>query len=232
MSRAPVVVGNFPNPGAINVFLDALGSLGTQGSADLVIVQSGTAASSNKVDSTPAHPGIMSLATGSTATGQCHCGGALSFMPLFFGGGPHSLQIEGRVPVLSVAAQRFIAAFGFYDSVAATPTNGLWVQHFDPVNGGNWTVVATQGGVTVAILDAGIPAVANEWKNFLIQMSGDGLQGQVFIDGVLVATVTFGAWAAGVSFGANIRKTVGTTALKIEWDYLWYQHNPSSGFIR
>jgi len=166
--------------------------------------------------------GVISLATGTTAAGR-----AVQFLgtlPIVVPAAPGSLNTEWRVrlPVLSVAAERFFANIGFQDN-PDTSTEGVDAIGFRlPTDNVSLNWVAYNVEVSV---DTGVAAVANAWQRLRIEADMTG--GARFYIGdspggadVLVATITGPSLPiAAIAPCFKLVKTVGVTSRTMFADY-------------
>jgi hypothetical protein len=93
-----------------------------------------------------------------------------------------------RAYTLSDGTNRYTCRFGITNpyTTNAEPTSGLYFKYSDNVNGGNWYLVASSGGFTVA--DSGVPVVANTTYKLAIVTGTFGAK--YYINDVLVGTLT------------------------------------------
>ena len=108
---------------------------------------------------------------------------------ILFGYARHYLTIRGAVQILSDAAQRFIAAFGFINvSAAGNSTNGAYFRYTDNVNSGAWVCVTVSGGTETATNTTSTADTL--YHTFAIEVNEAGTSVDFKIDGVVVATNT------------------------------------------
>ena len=144
----------------------------------------------------------------------------------------HSFGGRFRVPVLSVAAQRFNIRAGLSNAVTAAldPTDGIYIRHKDDVNSNFIQLVCRRASVE-SVFNTTFGFAANDWINWRIEVNAAltqvdlylGLNGAqpVFVGSVTsVASIPLGTTALG--FWASINKTIGTTARTLETDMVFY----------
>lgn len=210
-------------PGVVRLFTDFTAPIGSNGTGDLVGVSTGGTVLALAAEA--GHPGIRQMSTSTSATGQTNVGTVGSAILLSSALGFLNVYSLGRIPTLSSGTQRFQCFHGLFDSVSATPTNGVFFIYCDNINGGNWQLNLIVGGVQTAI-DTGIPPVANAWQKLSITLSNVGVAG-ASIDGVGVNLASFSGLAlptAALTMGLNLRKTIGTTARTWDTDYLGWEY--------
>lgn len=210
-------------PGSVSYFTDFTAPLGTGGDSKIVGVGAGTG-TVLALAGEAGHPGIRQISTGASGTGSYHTGTVGNALRL--GSGPLSTVLLARIPVLSVAGQRFNCYHGFFDNVTADPTNGVFFVASDNINSGNWRLDVVVGGVTVSV-DSGLAAVANTWVKSSIVLSATqvlaaSIGGRV-LDVSALATVALPT-AAGI-LGFNVRKTAGATARVWDADYFGFGYS-------
>src|SRR5215831_5653825 len=125
-------------------FLRAVLSLGLQDTS--------AGGSFDQIPSTPGHPGIFSVNSGSVATTIQTPDGAI-----ILGGGVWSFQSLVAIPVLSNGTDRFrLRTAGVCNGPSTSLTNNeVNFRYEDDVNGGRWQAVARSGGVETAA-DTGV----------------------------------------------------------------------------
>lgn len=216
---SPVLDG----PGSVSYFTDFTAPIGTGGDSKIVGVGAGTG-TVLALAGEAGHPGIRQISTGASATGSYHTG--MVGNAALLGDGPVSTILLARIPVLSIAAQRFNCYHGFFNNVTADPTNGVFFVASDNINSGNWRLDVVVGGVTVSV-DSGLAAVANTWVKSSITLSSTrvlaaSIGGHV-LDVSSLASVALPT-ATGI-WGFNIRKTVGATARVWDADYFGFSYS-------
>lgn len=168
--------------------------------------------------------GIIAWSTGTTATGRAsHVANSSTCV---FGTRAWHLDCLAAVEVLGTASEDFTARFGFIDSVTADSTDGHYFRYNYNVNGGRWEAVTRSNSVEAAT-DTGVAAQIAALDKFDVDVSADGLTCVFKINGATVAThvsptVTMPTGASRTTgFGFYIQKSAGTTAQRLDADYLY-----------
>jgi hypothetical protein len=166
--------------------------------------------------------GIFSLGTGTAiaAGGGIHLGQTSNIL----GGGVQVLSWRVRPITLSTAAQEYQLNFGLLGTINVTqePTIGLYFSYQRAVTGVNWQFKSAQ--TTRTSVDTGIPVVANTWYNMTIVVNEAGTKVDAYINGTFIGTsITTTLPTGAMSPGSLAFKSVGTTNIKYEVDYCYYQ---------
>jgi protein involved in polysaccharide export with SLBB domain len=164
------------------------------------------------------HPGISSMSTGTTATGRAAI--QTNNAAIQLAGGAAVLEACIRIPSLPTVAEAFAYRIGFGDSVSADMTDGVYFE-LTQANA-NWQC-ATANNSTRTKVNSGVAAAANTFYRLRIEVNADGTQALLYIDSVLVATMTTNIPSgAGRQLGivASIIKSAGVTSRTAEQDYI------------
>jgi hypothetical protein len=176
-----------------------------------------------------AHPGVVRVATGTTATGRVALSRGASRLRLPAGVPLARLTMEAlvRVPVLPDAVQNYSATIGLVDStVLAT---GAAEIGWRLTLAGAWVAVCRIGGVDV-VASSVLPAVAGQWTRLRLDYSAsEGAAwsaaspspGPTEPLASAVSAVVDPLVAASLTPAVKVFKTVGTTNREIEVDYLY-----------
>jgi hypothetical protein len=159
------------------------------------------------------HPGIATLGTGSTNTGQVRLGfAATGSSAILLGFGEWKFECVIMIPVLSDGTERFAICNGFIDGVV--PADGVSFRYIDNENSGRWQAATRSNNATINTIDTGITVNANQWYRQTIIINAAGTLATFFIDGVQVAsTSTSIPTGTGRQLGVatSIAKTLGST---------------------
>jgi hypothetical protein len=179
---------------------------------------SGTVVPAN-VPGEAGHPGIMRMSTGTGTTNTAVV--RSTFDAIVVGGGVLLFESGARlVDAPPDGTETYTARIGHIDNGAAESTNGIF---FRTQNGSaNWLGVC-RGGGTETTVDTGIAVAAGTWRRFGIRLSADGTSVDFEIDGAVVGTIADANVPTGAEDfgpGANIIKSAGTTARRLDLDYV------------
>lgn len=160
--------------------------------------------------------GVMSLGTGTTATGAVYIGtnaGVFSF-----GDGITLSEIRVKLPVLSDGTNRFTIRVGFVNSASGDSINGAYFRYVDNVNSGNWQLITRSGGVETAV-NTSTTVVANTWIKLSVLTDATASLVTYSVNGVSVGTINSNIGTTNIGMGISIVKSVGTTASLLYCDY-------------
>jgi hypothetical protein len=173
---------------------------------------------------------IVTVPTGTTATGRHHVGS--TFTAINLGAGETLFGAALQVPILSTAAERFSMQVGFYDTTAANQTDGLYFLYDEggvstgSAASANWQIVSAANGVRTFGPIPVAKAVDLNWHNFKIVLNSAGTRGDFYIDGELLGSITTNiptGFARVVGFGAQILKSIGLTSRSYTVDFLYFK---------
>lgn len=195
--------------------------------ADPVIaetVSGAGAASSRLAGAISGALGVIDLSTGTTNTGRTFVSSRAADLTSF-GDGVTIFRARVRLPVLSDGTETYSIRVAFDDSATNTaPTDGAWFSYTHATNSGKWVCNTASNSTTTATNAATAAPVANTWTALEVRSNAAGTSIAFYVDGVLVATnttnipVTFGTRDFGFGFG--IVKSAGTTARKLQADFM------------
>jgi hypothetical protein len=175
------------------------------------------------IEQTNGRIGLISLSTGTTATGRQNMWRGMSATTqseISYGGG--QMEIVGLVmfPNLSTSTDEFNAFFGFGGNPGNPTVNGSVLIGYDRANTGDFWVVRNADGGGPTSTTTSVAVVANQWYKLRIVVNAAATQVDYYIDGTLVATHTthVPTSANTVAPAFSINKTVGTTSRKIMID--------------
>ena len=175
--------------------------------------------------------GVVSLGTGTTATGRAAL--TSNSQMLFFGGGIVTFEAYVRIPTLSVLASNAFRVFiGFGDTATADQVDGVYFSYTDNQVSGNWAL-NTATASTRTQTDSGVAATTG-YVNLRIVVNAAGTLATFYIANSLVGTIstnipTAVANATGLIF--FILKSVGTTARSLEVDYMTCTFTPTTARV-
>jgi hypothetical protein len=207
--------------------------------ADLPTGATGTGAavtsSSYQAGDTTFRPfGIQQLATGTTATGGASLGEFLSQTTT----GKGSMMSVHRVAleVLSTGAEEYVCRVGIHDadSAAADVTDGVYWEYDRTLNTFWQCCTANAGTRTKAV--SGQNATISSYRYLGVFINGDATRADFFRsnDGgtwVFEASIATNIPVSPnrVGFGAQIKKTVGTTSRNLHVDFSSFQYQQIRG---
>ena len=168
------------------------------------------------------HPGVLTLGTGTTATGRAGVG-SNNTDAFVFGTRLHVLSTSVLiVSSLSTATERFAMEIGFLDNLGGAPTNGAYFSYSDNANGGKWLCTCNTALGSTSV-DSGITVAHSTWYRLDIEVNATATSVVFKIDGSTVATITTNiptTTSERVGVVVQQRKSVGTTARSSRCDYL------------
>lgn len=194
----------------------------------LLVTASGTSAAPSAQPTTEqGRPGIVRLATGSTATGRCAIHSTQNTIRL--GGGEWRIGWGVRPAALSTSAQRYQFAVGAIDNpTAITMSDGVyWLYDEGAVATGSlglatWQCVTSNAG-TRTVTDSGVTVSTTTWAELEARVNADGTSVDFLHNGSVVQThTTHIPTAVGelVCVGAAAFKSIGSTAANVDLDYV------------
>lgn len=175
--------------------------------------------------------GLINCSTGTAATGRSaiHTG---QNMTLIGGNTIHSFGGRFRLPVLSVAAQRFVIRKGLSNAVTAAgdPTDGIYLRQSDNINSGFIQLVCRRASVE-SVFNTTLAFAVNNWINWRIEVNAALTQADIYLGlnnaqptfrGSVTTATSFPLATTTLGFWSGIFKTVGTTARTMQDDILFY----------
>jgi hypothetical protein len=168
------------------------------------------------------HAGLMTLSTGTTATGSSRIGyGSTGSSALIFGFGEWKFEACVQVSLLSTGTETFSVQTGFPDN--PTPTDGVYFRYTHSENSGKWQACTRTNNNAINSIDTGITVNAVQWYTQTIIVNAAGTLATFFIDGVQVASTSASIpTGAGRQTGVacNILKSVGVTSRNFIIDFM------------
>jgi len=190
----------------------------------------GTATTVNSITNINAF-GIIQLSTGTTATGRASINTGQN-MTRVGGSSVHSFGGRFKVPVLSVATQRFTIRKGLTNAVTGTtdPTDGIYLRYTDNLNAGQIQLVCRRASVET-VFNTAIAVVTEQWINWRIEVNAALTQVDIYcaVDnnqpaflGSVTSVTSIPLNTTVLGFWNSIIKSVGTTARLMHDDLVFY----------
>ena len=175
-----------------------------------------------------ARTGITNLPTGTGATHRAFFyPTTASSMRYDDGTGKAYMEYRGvflSPAALSDATNTYAIEAGFMDAVVSgSNTDGALLYYRHDVNGGNWSRVTANNGTTTTS-DGGVAFAANTWYTVRVVLYPNGTS-EFYVNGTSLGRNTTNLptnAASSFTFGAGIRKSVGTTSRAIDLDGIGY----------
>ena len=182
-----------------------------------------TAGSVTFTNGAAGHPGICALTTGAgtgTSVGIIKTSTpAASVAQIYIGAGELIYETLVNITALHDGSNAGFFRFGFMDEISGAPLNGIHAQCGTSAD--NWTLFCRANGASVS--NAGTTTATIGWHHIKIIVNAAGTSASLYVDGNLEATVSSGLPSAGMSYGAQLQKTSGTTAISMEVDLFHVQ---------
>lgn len=170
------------------------------------------------------HPGIISLTTGTTATGRAGLMMGNNGGVVLTGGKIRFGAVLRIITALSDASQTYTIRMGLFTEVAIDSSAGVYFRYTHGTNGGKWQGVARSGGVESTV-DTGVTPDTTTWHRYEFEINAAGTSVEFFIDGISVGTISSNLPISSESLRLapfNVVKSVGTTARVFHLDAYWY----------
>ena len=166
------------------------------------------------------HPGIAVITTStSTATSN---GFLKTAAPLtgtaniFVGGGTITYTTLIKIPTLWGGSDTGQMRIGLMDEISGAPSNGIHAQYES--GQAKWMFYSRSAGSSSSA--TGGTDVGTGWTKLQIVVNSGGTSAELFINGVSQGTVSTNIPSAGMSWGAQVQKTAGTTAAILDVDMI------------
>ena len=206
----------------------------TSGGNDLVVNATGTGAGAGMVATPSANrPGVVTLQTGSTATGRTSFYTNSGLNTIELGGGAATLATDLFVPTLSTSGERFAFLFGFYDATTMNQTDGIYFLYDEggvstgSTASANWQCVTVRNSTRTFTTTS--TAVSNtDFQRLSIEVNAAGTSVDFKIGGTTVATHTTNIPTGNtrlVSYGYQLIKSIGTGARTVRTDWTYAKIN-------
>ena len=206
----------------------------SSGGNDLVVNATGTGTGAGMVATPSANrPGIVTLQTGSTATGRTSFYTNSGLNTIELGGGAATLASDIFVPNLSASGERFAFLFGFYDATTMNQTDGIYFLYDEggvstgSAASANWQcVTVSNSNRTFTTTSTAVSSA--DFKRLAIEVNAAGTSVDFKIDGTTVATHTTNIPTGNarlVSYGYQLIKSIGTSARTVRTDWIYAKIN-------
>lgn len=167
-------------------------------------------------------PGIVSLATGTTAGGYAglRFGNWATLIPA---GGIYTFECDFYPYQLSTVAEEFDWFLGFGNLMTGDPTNGCYFQYDRDGIGVNWQRCSADNGVRTKV-DTGVAVVAGAWVRLKVVINAAGTAAEFFIDGVSVGSNVTNIptlWGRNIGPIMTMVKSAGLTTKYGLIDWAW-----------
>jgi len=170
--------------------------------------------------STQVHEGIVSLQTGTTATG--HTNITTNLQGFLLGNGVRFFECKVMFPILSVVGQLYLSRFGFGDhggTVTTEHNQGVYWE-YNSANSLNFAYVSASFASRTRVLTS-TPVVANTWYRLGFLVNATATSISFYINGVLQPTpITTNITTTGLmGYNIDLRKTSGNTSRLAHVDF-------------
>ena len=183
----------------------------------------GTGAGQSIVSSLNDNLGILSISTGTTATGKGLILTALSV--ILFGFGTWQFRAKIAILALSDINDTFTFRSGFQDSTTGDSTDGVYFRYTNGVNSGNWQCVCRASNVET-VLNTAIPVTAfiSTFTKLEIRVNATATNADFYIDKSYVGSITTNIpTGVGRNLGVipvSIAKSLGIVSRSIYINYV------------
>jgi len=165
------------------------------------------------------HPGVLSLNTGTTATGRSSIllaatTGAGTMKPY---SGAFTMTWYVQVPTLSNGTDQFAFRCGFGDFTSGDMQNGIYMEYDSSVSA-NWSLKAANGSTRTSVVTS-IAVAAGSWTKLQLFTNNAAVSFSLAINGTTVGTINSNIPTSDISPIATMIKTLGTTARSVYIDY-------------
>ena len=202
----------------------------SSGGNDLVVNATGTGAGAGMVATPSANrPGVVTLQTGSTATGRTSFYTNSGLNTIELGGGAATLATDLFVPNLSTSGERFAFLFGFYDATTMNQTDGIYFLYDEggvstgSAASANWQCV-TVSNSNRTFTTTSTAVSSTDFQRLSIEVNAVGTSVVFKIGGTTVATHTTNIPTGNsriVTYGYQLIKSIGTNSrtVRVDWTY-------------
>jgi hypothetical protein len=197
---------------------------------------SGTGSISNirAAKSTPSHPGVWSLQTGTTTGGYANIIATNQDEVFPVGGaGVTTYEIISLMDRLSDGTDTYSVMSGIRSTAYAndmTPANGIYFTYTHGTNSGHWTLNSTVGSSTTSV-DMGIGPTAGTYQHLTWVFNAAGTSIQGYIDGTAAGsaiTTNLPTTTTKMMLSSMIKKSAGTTNVYYALDAIAFTVNLTS----
>jgi hypothetical protein len=168
-----------------------------------------------------AHPGIVTMATGSSSTGVAYISKRTSTVAgnVILGAGQVTTEFVIRMSALSDSSQRFTIRCGLSSSNTTEPGNGVYFEYSDNINSGNWVGKTASSSSRTSANSA--VAASTDWVRLTIVVNAAATSASFYINGTEIANspISTNIPTAVVCPFAQIIKSVGSSSRSFAVDY-------------
>lgn len=184
-----------------------------------VVNTSGTGSISNirAAKSTPSHPGVWALRTGTTTTGYANIIATNQDEVFAIGGaGVTTFEIISLMDALSNGTDTYTVMAGVRSTAYANdmaPAAGIYFTYTHGTNSGNWTLICRNASTSSSV-DMGTGPTAGTFQRLSWVMNAAGTSVQGYIDGVAAGsaiTTNIPTTTTKMMCSVMIAKSAGTT---------------------
>lgn len=121
------------------------------------------------------------------------------------------IGIRAQVAALQTASDHCALRFGFLDSTAAAPVDGVYFE-YDTSASANWRICTSDGSVRTQMATA-VAVAAATWYQLEVAVNAAGTSAEFFINSVSVGTITTTIPTASLNsttFGFHVVRLAGT----------------------
>lgn len=159
---------------------------------------------------TAANPGVVKMNTGTTSGGWALVSGNAAAANLFLGAGTDLYEAIVKLSALSNGTDTYQTDLGVFGTQIGAYTDGISWRYSSTLNGGNWTLNSSKGGVSTQV-DSGVAASSSVFVRLGWKLSGSGTSLQGYINGAPVgAAITTNIPTARLMIIQQIVKSAGT----------------------
>ena len=171
------------------------------------------------------HPGVVSLATGTTSSGRVVLAyGTSSVNPwgiVVPGGGAIQFDALVKVPVAPNGSESFEIQVGLGDAAfVSLPPDEAGIYFRTVAGSGIWKYVTRSFPDTTEEVEASLAIADDTWTHLRIVINAAGTEAAFYVDGDLRHTATADFPTVGMTMFATIIKTFGSTERKLYLDYM------------
>lgn len=196
------------------------------GSSSLELVGGSSSGSLSTSSGETSHPGIATISTSTSATGNAYYYGTSSGLSLSNGAAGITWIIK-TPSALADATETYSMRFGLNDSTSADAANGVYFRY--TTNSANWIAVVREASSETSA-DTGLSVGASTWYKLTAVINSDATAAFFYTNGTLACSITNANVPGGTSYTrqmAHITKSAGTTARIVGIDYFkfWKEVN-------
>lgn len=185
----------------------------------------GALAAASVTGASTSHPGLLSLASGTTSGGRAGLGSS-SVAGAFLAS---AIEWEAIVylPILSDGTERFSVDIGAGDNynTAGLGADRVAFRYRDDQNAGEWQAIC-RAASTETTIDTNIAVAATTWYRLGFSCIGSCTSIEFFINGTSVGSCSTnvpGVADAVSLVNIKLEKSIGTTARELILDLVWFE---------